>query len=103
MAKKRVKKSKKKVVLKKPKKEKLGKEVGKVTHYFDKISVAVVKLKAPLKKGAKIRVKGNTTDFSQKVESIQYDHQTLATGKKGQEIGMKVKDRVRDNDKVYVA
>jgi hypothetical protein len=45
--------------------EKIGKEIGAVTHFFDKISVAVIKLKAGLKAGEKIRIKGATTDFEQ--------------------------------------
>lgn len=80
----------------------MGKEIGKVTHFFDKISVAVVKLSGSLKKGDKIRIKGATTDFEQEVESMQIDKQEIAEAKKGQEIGLKVKDRVRNNDTVYL-
>ena len=79
-----------------------GKEIGKVSHYFDKVGVAVIELKAGLKVGDKIRIKGSTTDFEQKVESMQVEHEQLDKAKKGQAIGLKVKDRVRLNDKVYV-
>ena len=82
--------------------EKIGKEIGAVTHFFDKIGVAVIKLKGTLKKGEKIRIKGATTDFEQNAESMQIDMKPLEAGKKGQEIGLKVKDRVRPNDAVYV-
>ena len=82
--------------------EKIGKEIGAVTHFFDKIGVAVIKLKAGLKTGEKIRIKGATTDFEQPVESMQVDMKPIAAGKKGQEIGMKVKDRVRPGDAVYI-
>jgi len=82
--------------------EKIGKEIGAVTHFFDKIGVAVIKLKAGLKAGEKIRIKGATTDFEQHAESMQVDMKPIAAGKKGQEIGMKVKDRVRPGDAVYI-
>jgi len=79
-----------------------GKEIGKVIHYFDKIGVAVIELKAGLNAGDKIRVKGATTDFEQEVKSMQVEHKELDKAKKGQAVGMKIKDRVRPNDKVYV-
>jgi len=79
-----------------------GKLVGKITHFFDNISVAVIDLNAPLKAGDKIRVKGETTDFEQEVESMQVEHEKIDKAKKGQAIGMKVKEKVRLNDKVYV-
>lgn len=82
--------------------EKIGKEVGTVTHFFDKITVAVIKLKGALKQGEKIRIKGTTTDFEQQAESMQIDMKPIAAGKKGQEVGMKVKDRVRSGDAVYI-
>lgn len=78
------------------------KEIGKVTHYFDGINVAVVELTAALKKGDKIKLKGATTDFEQKVESMQIEHEPVDKAKKGDAIGMKVADRVRPNDRVYI-
>ena len=89
--------------VKKAKPIKLGKEVGKITHWFDKISVGVIKLKAPLKQGATIRIHGHTTNFTQKVASMQLNCKQISLGKRGNEIGIKVKHRVRDNDKVYLA
>ena len=82
--------------------EELGREVGKITHYFDKIGVAVVELTDSLKVGDKIRVKGATTDFEQEVESMQIEHEEVKEAEKGQAIGLKVKEKVRVNDKVYV-
>ena len=79
-----------------------GKVVGRISHYFDNIGVAVVELTDKLKVGEKIRVKGATTDFEQKVESMQVEHDQVKEAKKGQAIGMKVKGKVRGNDKVYV-
>ena len=76
-------------------------EVGKVTHYFTKIEVAVVDLTAPLSVGDRIAIKGATTDLEQTVESIQIEHEDVTTAKAGQSIGLKVKERVRESDVVY--
>lgn len=76
-------------------------EVGKVTHFFSKISVAVVELKAPLSVGDKIRIQGPTTNFEQTVQSMQIEHKDVKTAKAGQSIGLKVNDRVREKDTVY--
>lgn len=76
-------------------------EVGKVTHYYARISVAVIELKAPLKIGDRIAVKGMTTDFEQAVESMQIEHVDVKEAKKGDSIGLKVKERVRPEDLVY--
>ena len=79
------------------------KELGKVTHFYDKLSVAIVKLAGPLKVGDEIEIKGATTDFGQKIESMQFSHQAVEQGKKGQEIGIMVKDKVREGDAVFKA
>jgi putative protease len=76
-------------------------EVGKITHFFSKISVAVVELTAPLSVGEKIRVQGPTTDFEQTVQSMQIEHANVTTATKGQSVGLKVNERVRENDTVY--
>ncbi|HKZ94465.1 MAG TPA: U32 family peptidase C-terminal domain-containing protein [Candidatus Bathyarchaeia archaeon] len=76
-------------------------EIGKVTHYFTKIGVAVVELTAPLSAGDKIRIMGPTTDFEQTVESMQIEHQNVKAAKAGQSIGLKVKEHVRETDSVY--
>ena len=86
----------------KVKEEKIGKEIGIVKGYLDKISVAIIELKATLKQGDKIRIKGATTDFEQKADSMQIEHEKVKSAKKGDGIGMKVADKCRDNDKVYV-
>ena len=98
-AKKPVKKAGKKVV----KAAELSLEkIGEVTHYFPHVNAAAVKLmKSGLKVGDEIYLKGHTTDFKEKVESIQLDHATIPEGKKGQEIGLLVKSRVRIGDSVY--
>ncbi len=77
------------------------KEVGKITHYFTNLSVAVVDLSDELQVGDEIHIKGATTDFTQKVESMQIEKQPIEKAKKGDVIGLKVTDRVREGDTVY--
>jgi putative protease len=79
------------------------KVLGKVEHFFGKISVAAIKVLAPLKVGDYIHIKGHTTDFVQRVDSIQIEHQDVARVKKGDDIGIKVKEHVREHDLVYLA
>ena len=86
---------------KEPKEESLGKEIGKVTHYFSNIGVGIIELKGSLSVGDKIRIKGATSDFKQKIDSMQIEHEKVEKAKSGQSIGLKVKDAVRQNDTVY--
>ena len=90
----------KKTPVKTPPKEK---EIGIITHYFNNISVGIIKLKADLKPGDKIHIKGAHDDFTQVVTSMQLNHKDIASAKKGDEIGIKVTKRVHENDKVYIA
>lgn len=76
-------------------------EVGRVTHYFTKIGVAVVELKAPLTVGDRIVIRGPTTDFEQVVESMQIEHKNVQRAEAGQSVGLKVAQRVREKDIVY--
>jgi translation elongation factor EF-1alpha len=76
-------------------------EIGRVTHFFSKISVAVIELKAVLSVGDTIVVKGPNTDFEQAVDSMQIEHQNVERAEKGQSIGLKVAQRVRETDVVY--
>lgn len=79
-----------------------GELIGKVVHYFDKIGVAVIKLDAPLKEGETIRIAGGEeTDFTQEVKSMEVEHQKINKAKKGDEVGLKVKEKVRDSYRVY--
>ncbi len=78
-----------------------GIEVGKVRNYYSKISVAVVDLTAPLTKGDKIRIKGDTTDFEQQVDSMQIEHTDIQKAEAGQAVGLRVSGKVRPGDKVY--
>ena len=95
---KRVKKTVKRVKTSELKLEK----IGEVTHYFPHVNAAAVKLaKSGISVGDKIYIKGHTTDFKENVRSIQLDHVSIARGKKGQEIGLFVKSRVRIGDRIY--
>lgn len=76
--------------------------LGIVTHYFPKVSAAVIKLKTPLKIGDTIQIKGHTTNITQTVTSMQIDRTPINTAKKGAEIGLLVNSRVRRHDKVYL-
>jgi putative protease len=77
------------------------KEIGKVTHYFSRIRVAGIELSDELTVGDTILIKGATTYFQQKVESMQLDQQDIEKGKPGQLIGVAVQDKARPGDKVY--
>ena len=95
-------KAKKVVKVKKQALEASLEKVGEVTHYFPHVNAAAVKLlKSGLKVGDSIYIKGHTTDFKELVQSIQLDRASIPEGKKGQEIGLLVKSRVRQGDKVY--
>ena len=77
-------------------------KIGEVTHYFSKISVAVLDLSHPLHRDKTIRIAGKHTDFHQKVTSMQVDHAEVEEGHPGQEIAIKVACRVRPGDVVYL-
>ena len=76
-------------------------EIGRITHFFTKISVAVIELTATLTVGDTIVIKGPTTDFEQNVDSMQIEHSNVQRAEAGQSIGLKVAQRVRENDIVY--
>ena len=76
-------------------------EVGKIAHFFSKINVAVVELTDTLSVDDRIRIQGPTTDFEQTVDSMQIEHAIVKTATKGQSVGLKVKDKVREKDTVY--
>ncbi|MHC1599373.1 MAG: translation elongation factor-like protein [Candidatus Methanospirareceae archaeon] len=75
--------------------------IGKITHYFSKISVAVVELSDDITVGEKISVEGATTSFEQVIDSMEIDNKKVETATAGQSIGLKVKERVRLHDSVY--
>lgn len=104
--KKKTAKPKKKITVKKSKTASAKtrpQEIGLVTHYFGKISVAIIKLKRPLRVGDRIQIKGAQVDFSQTVRSMQYNHKDISIAKKAMEVGIKVPQPVHQNNKVYLA
>ena len=80
----------------------MAKEIGKVVHFFSKIQVAIIELSAPLKVGDTIKIKGHTTDFEQKVDSIQIEHQSVQEAKIGDAVGIKVSEHAREDDVAYL-
>ncbi len=75
-------------------------EIGQVFKFFAKPSVAAIKLSGDLKIGDTIRFKGTTTDFTMPVESMQIERDSITEAKAGQDVGIKVPERVRPNDVV---
>jgi len=76
-------------------------EIGKITHYYTNLGVGVVELSDTLTVGDTIHVQGATTDFTQKVESIQIDNDSVEGAHTGDAIGLAVQERVREGDTVY--
>jgi len=76
-------------------------EVGKITHYFGKASVAALELTAPLEVGDTIVVRGGSTDFNQTVNSMQIERQDVQRAEPGQQVGIKVEQKARPGDVVY--
>ncbi len=76
--------------------------VGIVTHYFNHLSVAVVQLDVgSLEVGDTIRFLGHTTDFRQRIDSLEVNHQSVTEVGRRQAFGLKVKEHVREHDVVY--
>ncbi|MBI2013081.1 MAG: translation elongation factor-like protein [Candidatus Colwellbacteria bacterium] len=76
------------------------KEIGEVTHYYSHLGVAIVKFNRKVKVGDKIHLKGHTSDFTETISHMQYDHKDIEEAKPGQEVGIKVSEKVRQGDKV---
>lgn len=76
-------------------------QVGKITHFYDKINVAVVELIGNLKVGDTIKIVGHGNEFTQPVSSMQIEHEKLEEAHKDQEIGLQVDKQVKEGDVVY--
>jgi putative protease len=76
-------------------------EVGRVSHFFSRINVAIIELTDTISVGDQILIKGPTTDIGQTVDSMEIEHKKVEQAGAGQSIGMKVNGRVRENDSVY--
>jgi translation elongation factor EF-1alpha len=75
--------------------------IGRVTHYFKRIGVAVLDLSGGLKVGDVVHVKGHTTDFTQQVESMEIEHQKVQSVGPGADVALKVIEHVQKGDAVY--
>jgi putative protease len=79
-----------------------GMLIGHVTHYFPHVNAAAIKIEAgTLRGGDTLYFKGHTTDFKQAIQSLQMDHRPIQVARPGDEVGIQVKDRVREHDEVY--
>ena len=77
------------------------KEVGKVSHFFRKISVAIIELKASISVGDKILIRGPNTNLKETVESMEIEHMKIQQAEAGQSVGLKVNGLLRESDIVY--
>ena len=75
-------------------------KVGKVTHYYDNIGVAILELKKTLKVGDKIKFEGHDADFEQEVISLQVDHKPVEKASKGEMVGLKTDKKVKEGTEV---
>jgi len=80
-----------------------AKRVGKITHYYDKIGVAVVAVEFPILVGDEIEIrdKNGAPRFTQTVSSMQVEHENIEKAKKGQDIGLKIDQEVKEGDLIY--
>lgn len=78
------------------------KEIGKITHWYDKIGVAVVKLTGTLKAGDKIKVRRGEEEFETEVESMQIEHENVESAKKGDEAAIKLPQKTKEGAAVYL-
>ena len=75
--------------------------IGTVIHFYDKISVAVIRLEKDLAAGDMIHVQGKAEDFSQRVDSMQVDHEQVSSASTGQEVALKTDQKAHEGDVVY--
>lgn len=75
--------------------------IGVVTHFYDRISVAVIQLSGPIWVGDVVQILGRTTEFEQQVGSLQIEHEYIHEAGAGQKVALKVIERVRPRDVVY--
>ncbi len=77
------------------------KEIGKISHYYGKAGVGIIELSDTLKVGDTIHIKGHSEDFSQEVRSMQVDYKDVQEAAAGQSVGVKIDQKVHENDKVF--
>jgi len=79
----------------------MEKEIGKVIHYFDKASVAVIKLSDTLAVGDKVKFKKGEEEFTETISSLQVEHEAIQSGKTGDEVAVKVSQKAKEGTTVY--
>ena len=78
------------------------KEIGKVTHWYDKIGVAVIKLSGPLKAGDQIKIRRGEEEFDADISSMQIDHESVSSAKKGDDIAIKLPQKTKEGAVVFL-
>lgn len=78
-------------------------KIGEVNHWYDKISVAVIKLNKALKVGDEVKFKRGDYQFNETIVSMQLDHKPVKSGKKGDEVAVKVSQPAKEGAEVYTA
>lgn len=76
-------------------------KIGEVTHFFTDLSVGIIGLSGKLEVGDEVHIKGSTTDFKQTIDSMEIDREKIEEAGPGDEIGVKVDERVREGDEVF--
>lgn len=76
-------------------------KIGQITHFYDRISVAVLSLSDRLTIGDRVYISGHTTDFEQEVTSMEIEHQKVTSVGPGDEVALKVKEPTRKGDSIY--
>lgn len=77
-------------------------EIGKITHYFSRINVGVLEItKGNVRIGDTIHIKGHTSDFYQKIQSMEMEHASVESAEAGMQVGLKVESSVREGDLVF--
>ena len=79
----------------------MEKEIGKVIHYFDKAGVALIKLSENLKTGDTVNFKRGENKFTETISSMQVEHESVQSGKAGDEVAVKVSQKVKEGTLVY--
>jgi len=77
------------------------KPIGEITHYYGGIGVAIIKFNRKVDVGETVHFKGASTDFTQTIGSMQFEHKDIQGAKKEQEVGIKVDNKVREGDEVF--
>ena len=78
-----------------------GELIGEVTHFYNRIGVAVVDLSGPIKIGDQVHFFGRSTDFRQQVQSMQIEHANIPKAEAGQSVGLKMAGHAKERDVVY--